>query len=104
MNRPWVRTAPVLFIFAAVFILLTVTSYTQKSATWDEPQHLIAGYTALKFHDYRTDPEHPPFLRMWAALPLLARRDIKMDLGVIDNVDLISWVHLQQFEFCHGVV
>jgi len=102
MNQPWVRTALVLSVFAAAFITLTVTSYRQESATWDEPQHLIAGYTALKLHDYRTDPEHPPFLRMWGALPLLTRHDIKMDVSVIDKVDPLPWVGTLQFEFCHG--
>ena len=101
MNRPWARTAFVLSVFAAVFVTLAVTSYTQKSATWDEPQHVIAGYTALKFHDYRTDPEHPPFLRMWAALPLLPMSDIKMDVRVIDKIDPVAWTGLLQFEFCH---
>ena len=71
MDRPWIRTTLVLCVFAVVFIALTVGSYTQKSATADEPQHLTAGYTALRLHDYRIDPEHPPFLRMLAALPLL---------------------------------
>jgi hypothetical protein len=102
MNRPWARTALLLCIFAAIFITLTVTSYRQKSATWDEPQHLIAGYNALKFHDYRTDPEHPPFLRMWAALPLLFQSNIKMDVSVIDQVPPVLWTGLLQFEFCHA--
>jgi len=102
MNRLWARTALVLCVFAAIFITLTVTSYRRKSATWDEPQHLIAGYNALKYHDYRTDPEHPPFLRMWAALPLLAQPNIKMDVSVIDKADPILWTGLLQFEFCHA--
>ena len=73
MNVPerW-RSAITLLVFATVFITLTVSSYRHESATWDEPQHVVTGYNALRFHDYRTDPEHPPFLRMWAALPLLA--------------------------------
>ena len=101
MNRPWVPTALVLVVFAAIFVLLTVASYTRESATWDEPQHVIAGYNALKFHDYRTDPEHPPFVRMWAALPLLAKSNIKMDVSLIDKTDPIAWTGLLQFEFCH---
>jgi hypothetical protein len=96
------RTAAVLIVFAVVFSILTVSSYTQKSATWDEPQHVMAGYAALKFHDYRTDPEHPPFLRMWAALPLLMMPDIKMSVEVIDKVEPTVWVGSGQFYFCHG--
>ena len=42
------------------------------SATFDEPGHLAAGYAALAQSDYRLDIEHPPLVRMWAALPLLA--------------------------------
>src|SRR5437762_3176928 len=71
--------ALVLLTFVAVFVALEVFSYTQKSATWDEPIHLTDGYVALARHDYRVDPEHPPFLRMWAALPLMGLRRIKLD-------------------------
>jgi hypothetical protein len=95
------RTVISLLIFAAVFIILTVSSYTRESATWDEPQHVVTGYSALRFHDYRTDPEHPPFLRMWAALPLLAMDHVKMDLRVIDQTDPLAWVTGGQFFFCH---
>ena len=79
MDHDRVRTTAVLCAFAVVFIALTVGSYTQKSATVDEPQHLTAGYTALRLHDHRVDPEHPPFLRLWAAVPLLAMSDVKVE-------------------------
>lgn len=75
------RDALVLLAFAAVFVALTVRSYTTESATWDEPYHLTAGCAAARFGDYRMDPEHPPLLRMWAALPLLFRSDVKFDAG-----------------------
>ena len=58
--------------FTAVFVTLQVVAQSQNSATWDEPMHLTAGYIALAKGDYRLDPSHPPFIRMWAALPLLA--------------------------------
>jgi Dolichyl-phosphate-mannose-protein mannosyltransferase len=98
------RSAVSLLVFAAVFVKLTVSSYTRESATWDEPQHVVTGYSALRFHDYRTDPEHPPFLRMWAALPLLAMDDVKVDLWRIDQTDPLSWVTGGQFLFCHDVL
>ena len=98
------RSAISLFVFAAVFITLTVSSYRRESATWDEPQHVVTGYNALRFHDYRTDPEHPPFIRMWAALPLLAMDDVKVDLWKIDQTDPFSWVAGGQFYFCHDVL
>jgi hypothetical protein len=95
MNRPWLRIALALSVFAAIFITLTVTSYTQKSATWDEPQHLVAGYIAWKLHDYRLAPEHPPLLRMWAALPLLTMSDIKLATGSP------YWLAGDDSRFCH---
>jgi hypothetical protein len=100
-QREPLRTVAVLFVFAVVFVALAVSSYTQKSATWDEPQHLTAGYTALKFHDYRTDPEHPPFLRMWAALPLVTMPHVALDTGAIDKTTPVAWVGIGQFYFCH---
>ena len=93
-----------LLVFAAIFITLTVSSYVRESATWDEPQHLVAGYSALKFHDYRTDPEHPPFIRMWAALPLLMMDEIKFDVQRIDSMAPAAWVLGGQFHFCHDTL
>ena len=87
----------VLLVFAIVFVILTVSSYTQKSATWDEPPHLTAGYAMLKLHDYRIGPEAPPFTRMWAALPLLFMPDIKIDANSIHDTDNDEWMHLRQY-------
>jgi hypothetical protein len=95
------RIAIVLGAFAAAFLILTITSYTQTSATWDEPQHVTAGYMSLALNDYRTDPEHPPFLRMWAALPLLAMPKITAASGVIDQIAPPDWASTGQFVFCH---
>lgn len=93
-----------LLVFAAVYITLAVSSYVRESATWDEPQHVVAGYSILKFHDYRTDPEHPPFIRMWAALPLLAMDGIKFDGHKADQVDPAEWVMRRQFYSCHDML
>ncbi len=42
------------------------------SQTTDEGVHLLAGYTYLTRHDFRFNPEHPPLVKILAALPLLA--------------------------------
>ena len=68
------RTPIVLSVFSLTYLLLAVTSYTQESATFDEPQHLTAGYVILKLGDHRIYAENPPFLDLWAALPLLVSR------------------------------
>jgi tetratricopeptide (TPR) repeat protein len=41
------------------------------SASWDEPHHLIDGYTIWKHGDYGLNPEVPPLVKLTAALPLL---------------------------------
>ena len=94
--------AVALLTFAATFVALDVVSYTQKSATWDEPLHVTSGYVALARHDYRVDPEHPPFLRMWAALPLMAMQGIKLDTSIIDKTPpSMDWAMAKQFDFGH---
>ncbi|MGD1018829.1 MAG: glycosyltransferase family 39 protein [Verrucomicrobiia bacterium] len=90
-----VRTTVVLCAFTVAFTALTVGSYTHESATVDEPQHLTAGYTALRLHDYRIDPEHPPFLRLWAALPLLAMPEVRID------TNSPSWSAADAWKFSH---
>jgi hypothetical protein len=41
------------------------------NASSDETMHLPAGYTYWKTGDFRLNPEHPPFIKLLAALPLL---------------------------------
>ncbi len=40
------------------------------SAIFDETAHIVAGYTYVHAMDYRFNPEHPPLIKMIAALPL----------------------------------
>ena len=58
-----------IMLFAA-FLMMTVAAW-QDSATMDEKAHIPAGYSYLKFKDYRLNPEHPPLAKDLAALPLL---------------------------------
>ena len=91
--RRWSRRVAIAWVlasFVAVFVSLEVASHSQKSATWDEPMHLAAGYVALAYGDYRVDPSHPPFLRMWAALPLLAM-PIEVDREALTRASSPEW-------------
>jgi hypothetical protein len=88
-SRP--RHVWALAIFAALFVALEVVSYTRESATYDEPVHVTNGYFSLALHDYRVDPEHPPFLRMWSALPLLTLSAINADPRVVDVMMPAEW-------------
>jgi hypothetical protein len=66
----------VVFAFCLGFALLVIAFATSTSATNDEIAHLSAGYSYLKWDDYRMNPEHPPLLKKLAALPLLARDNV----------------------------
>lgn len=79
-------------LFGVIFTALCVTSYTQKSATFDEPVHLFAGYAALAKGDHRVDPTHPPAARLWAALPLLWTDEPDISLEQIDAMRGRDWL------------
>src|SRR5450631_2200887 len=46
-------------------------SIRQQSLSWDEDDHLYAGYMSLTQRDFGMNPEHPPLVKALAALPLL---------------------------------
>lgn len=82
----------VLTAFALTFASLGFYSAARKSATFDEPLHLVAGYAALARGDYRVDPTHPPFARLWATLPWLAIGGPELDRGLIDRASPREWL------------
>ena len=55
-----------------VFAGQNLLEMRQESATTDEVIHLPAGYSYLALRDFRMNPEHPPLVKILAALPLLA--------------------------------
>jgi 4-amino-4-deoxy-L-arabinose transferase-like glycosyltransferase len=87
-----------------LFTLLNVTSFMRTSATWDEPQHLAAGYAALAARDFRVDPEHPPLVRLWAALPVRLMRGGVLDTAAIDATTPTEWVTRPLFVFSHHLL
>jgi Dolichyl-phosphate-mannose-protein mannosyltransferase len=46
----------------------------RKSLTNDEYYHIPAGYYYLSHGNFKLNEEHPPLVKMWAALPLLVVR------------------------------
>jgi hypothetical protein len=95
----WGTIAATLIVFAVAFGALQVFAYAQKSATIDEPIHLATGYAALAARDYRVETTHPPFMRMWAALPLVFMRDVHLDTSVIDRTEPAAWHSGAAFDF-----
>lgn len=70
LERRWVIVAGVALL---LFILIAQLAYSvsQESLTWDEGDHIYAGYMSVKHGDFGLNPEHPPLVKMVAAIPLL---------------------------------
>ncbi len=58
-------------LLALMFVLMFASAW-DDTLTFDEIAHIPAGYSYLTQRDMRLNPEHPPLLKDWAALPLLA--------------------------------
>jgi hypothetical protein len=54
-----------------LLLFQVVSSIRWQSTSWDEGDHLFAGYMSLEHGDFSLNPEHPPLAKMVAALPLV---------------------------------
>jgi len=62
------------FLVVVLLALLTfqvIGGMQDKSITFDERTHITAGYSYWKTFDFRMNPEHPPFSKLLAGIPLL---------------------------------
>src|SRR5580698_7181055 len=59
--------AALLLVLAAQLIV----AVRQQSLTWDEDDHIFAGYMSWKHAEFGLNPEHPPLVKLVAAIPLL---------------------------------
>jgi len=84
-RRRWIVVGGVV-VLLAIFVAQLALTIRTESITWDEDDHLFAGYMSLKTGDFGLNPEHPPMVKMLAALPILGmplrvpglqRRDFK---------------------------
>jgi hypothetical protein len=46
-------------LLTGMFLVMLGSSW-QDALTMDEPLHITAGYTYLRFRDARLNPQHPP--------------------------------------------
>jgi len=66
-----------LLVVLGVVALLTILflqlafSANRNSITWDEDDHIYAGYMSWKHADFGLNPEHPPLVKLVATIPLL---------------------------------
>lgn len=70
LNRKSIWTLAGATSLFLIFVAQLLLSVWQQSETFDEPCHMYSGYRALRYRDFGINPEHPPLLKMVAALPL----------------------------------
>lgn len=70
MNRPGLVAAGVVLLLFSLVAQLAL-SVRRESLSWDEGDHIYAGYMSWKHADFGLNPEHPPLVKMVATIPLL---------------------------------
>lgn len=96
MEKKWIP-----FCVLAIFFILSIGSMRTNSATSDEVAHIPAGYTYWKYFDYKLNPEHPPFVKLWATLPFLVLQpNLPEDSGYWERGD--QWEFGRQFLYWSG--
>lgn len=63
--------AAVVACLLVVMVAQMAMSIRQESLTWDEDDHIFAGYMSWKTGDFGLNPEHPPLVKMLATIPIL---------------------------------
>jgi tetratricopeptide (TPR) repeat protein len=66
----WVAVAVLLALQAAQVAIIV----HRESLTWDEDDHMFAGYMMWRTGDYGLNPEHPPLVKLLATLTLLGEK------------------------------
>jgi hypothetical protein len=66
------RYAPVAAaILILIFAVELATTVHRQSLSWDEGDHIFAGYMSWEQHDFGINPEHPPLVKAIATIPML---------------------------------
>src|ERR1700760_2786568 len=69
-KRRWLVPSGVMILLVALFLQL-ISAERRNSITWDEDDHIYAGYMSWKHADFGLNPEHPPLVKLLGTLPLL---------------------------------
>lgn len=94
----WLARSVLLFALA----VQCVCGAAELSLTNDEVSHLPAGVSYWKTRDFRMNPQHPPLVKLWCALPLLAM-DVDVPLDTDEWRDAREWGFGQVFFERNGV-
>jgi len=77
-SQSWIIASIILLVmlFIALFSSKGIFGMPGDSGTVDEIAHIPAGYSYVKYHDFRLNPEHPPLAKALAGIPLALQQNI----------------------------
>jgi hypothetical protein len=84
-----------LLLILGLQLALTVR---QESQTWDEADHIFAGYMSWKQADFGLNPEHPPLVKLLATAPLLS---MSLKVPELQNRDFKTEAFLDGKDFLY---
>lgn len=85
-----------LLLILSLQLFLSIRNQTQ---TWDEADHIFAGFMSLKTGDYGLNPEHPPLVKMLATAPL---QTMPLKVPELQNRDFKQEAFLSGKDFLYG--
>lgn len=88
-KRLWFNLIGVILL--SVMALISIFVMLGDSGTVDEVAHIPSGYSYLKYHDYRLNPEHPPLAKAIAGIPLQFIKVHELNTSV-------AWDNISQWE------
>ena len=59
-------------LLVALAILRSAVATHLDGFTLDEPYHIAAGVSYVRYHDFRINPEHPPLVKLWVGTVMAA--------------------------------
>jgi len=74
VNRLPLRWLALVVALIVLFFAQCMVTAKRDSVNWDESQHLYSGWLSWKHTDFGFNPEVPPLIKMWDAVPLLHRQ------------------------------
>ena len=98
-TKPGLAAAVILVL---IFVAQCVSAARKDSVSWDESQHLYSGWLSWRQADFGFNPEVPPLVKMWCAIPLL-HRDIAQPAYMGGSFKKEGFVLGQRFLAANGI-
>jgi Dolichyl-phosphate-mannose-protein mannosyltransferase len=89
-------------VLVLIFFAQCVVTANRDSVSWDESQHLYSGWLSWKQADFGFNPEVPPLVKMWCAIPLL-HRDMTQPTYIGGSFKKEGFVLGQRFLAANGI-